>query len=270
MSTPACLQRLGVLPHGLDGLGAERDRRSRSAARAAGRRPRSSARPRRACARAARSGPTSTVALRREQADPAVARRLHGGVRLGRDHADDGNRQRLLQLGQRGRGGGVAGDEDQLHALRLEVRADLVREAARPRRAAAARTAAARRRRGRRSPRAASSRGTRAGRSGRPCPSRTRRRDASPSRGDSRLPMLARDGDRSGSARAAGPTRAWSSAGIRAASPRLRHASPTTPSASTSSRSTRPSTTCRRPRRRRNGRSAHRTASSSTSRRAAR
>jgi hypothetical protein len=32
-----------------------------------------------------------------EEADPPVARRLHGRVRLGRDHADDRHRQLLLQ-----------------------------------------------------------------------------------------------------------------------------------------------------------------------------
>ena len=68
--------------------------------------------------------------LRREQPDPAVARRLHGGVRLGRDHADHGHRQLLLELRQRRRGGGVARDDDQLHVLRLEEDADLLREAA--------------------------------------------------------------------------------------------------------------------------------------------
>ena len=85
---------------------------------------------------ASRSWTSSRVAprldrrLRREQADPAVARRLHGRVRLGRDHADDGHLQLLLQLRERGRGGRVARDEDELHVLRLEEHADLVREAA--------------------------------------------------------------------------------------------------------------------------------------------
>ena len=68
--------------------------------------------------------------LRREQADPAVARRLHGRVRLGRDHADDGDAQLGLELRQGGRGRRVAGDDDELDALRLEVGADLAREAA--------------------------------------------------------------------------------------------------------------------------------------------
>ena len=68
--------------------------------------------------------------LGREQADLPVARRLHRGVRLGDDHRDDGHRQLLLQVGQRDRRRGVAGDDDHLHALALEVGADLVREAA--------------------------------------------------------------------------------------------------------------------------------------------
>ena len=67
--------------------------------------------------------------LRREEPDPAVPGRLHRRVRLGRDHADDRHRQRLLELGQRGRGRAVARDEDQLHALPLQVAGDLVREA---------------------------------------------------------------------------------------------------------------------------------------------
>ena len=68
--------------------------------------------------------------LRREQADPAVARRLHGRVRLRRDHADDRHAQLRLQLRQRGRRRRVAGDDDELDALRLEEGADLAREAA--------------------------------------------------------------------------------------------------------------------------------------------
>ena len=118
--------------------------------------------------------------LRREQADPPVARRADRGGGLGRDHADDRHGERLLERGQRRRGGGVAGDDDQLHALRLEVAGDLVREAADLRRAAAARTAGARGRRGRGSPRSASSRGTRGGRSGRRRRSRRRRSAARP------------------------------------------------------------------------------------------
>ena len=66
----------------------------------------------------------------REQPDPAVPRRLHGRVRLGRDHAHDRNRELALELRQRRRRRGVARDDDQLHVLLLEERADLLREAA--------------------------------------------------------------------------------------------------------------------------------------------
>ena len=63
--------------------------------------------------------------LGREQADPAVPRRLHRRVRLGCDHADDRHLQAFLEL-RKGRGGcGVAGRDDQLDALLLEVTADL-------------------------------------------------------------------------------------------------------------------------------------------------
>ena len=65
-----------------------------------------------------------------EEADAPVARRLHGGVRLGRDDADDRHGQLLLQPRQRGRGRGVARDEDELHVLLGEIGADLAREAA--------------------------------------------------------------------------------------------------------------------------------------------
>ncbi len=68
--------------------------------------------------------------LGREQADPAVSRRLDGGVRLGRDHADDRDAQLGLELRQRRRGRRVAGDDDQLHVLGLEVAADLAGKAA--------------------------------------------------------------------------------------------------------------------------------------------
>ena len=69
-------------------------------------------------------------ALRREQADPPVARSLHGRMHLRRQHGDDRNSKRLLQLRQRGRGRGVASDDDQLHILRLEEETDLAREPA--------------------------------------------------------------------------------------------------------------------------------------------
>ena len=67
--------------------------------------------------------------LRREQADAPVAGRLHGRVRLGRDHADDRDLEPLLELRERSRGRGVAGGDDELHALRLEVAGDLARVA---------------------------------------------------------------------------------------------------------------------------------------------
>ena len=66
--------------------------------------------------------------LRREEADGPVPRRLHRGVCLGRDDADDGNLERLLQVREGGRGRAVARDHDELHAEALEVAADLVRE----------------------------------------------------------------------------------------------------------------------------------------------
>src|SRR5262249_2894542 len=69
--------------------------------------------------------PAVYSALRREQADATVARRLHGGMRLRRDDADHRHAQLLLQLRERGRGRGVARDDDQLHVLRLEIGADL-------------------------------------------------------------------------------------------------------------------------------------------------
>ena len=68
--------------------------------------------------------------LGREQPDPPVARRERGRVRLGLEHADDGHGERPLEVGQRGRGRGVAGDDDELHALSLEEPPDLEREAA--------------------------------------------------------------------------------------------------------------------------------------------
>jgi hypothetical protein len=50
-------------------------------------------------------------------------------VRLRRDHADHGHAELGLELGERGRRGRVARDDDELHALRLEEGADLAREA---------------------------------------------------------------------------------------------------------------------------------------------
>ena len=65
-----------------------------------------------------------------EQADAPVSCRLHGRMRLGRDHAHDRHGQLLLQPRQCGRRGGVAGDEDELHVLPGKVGADLARETA--------------------------------------------------------------------------------------------------------------------------------------------
>src|SRR5205085_5261808 len=68
--------------------------------------------------------------LGREQADPAVPRRLHGGVSLWGDHAHDRNVELFLQLRQ-GRGRGrVACVDDELYAALLQERADLAREPA--------------------------------------------------------------------------------------------------------------------------------------------
>ena len=129
MSTPGRLQRRGVLAHRGGRLLGERvvalDQRHEPRARD---REHVGARVERAhelLVAAARDG-----RLRREQADPAVARRLDGRVRLGRDHADDRHPELGLELGQRGRGRRVAGDDDQLDALRLEEQADLAGEAA--------------------------------------------------------------------------------------------------------------------------------------------
>ena len=49
---------------------------------------------------------------------------------LGRDHADDGDSEPLLEIGKRGGRRRVAGDEDELDALGLEMHADLERVAA--------------------------------------------------------------------------------------------------------------------------------------------
>ena len=67
--------------------------------------------------------------LRREETDPAVPRGEDSGVRLGREDADDGNRELALKIGERGCGRRVAGRDDELHALLLEVAGDLGREA---------------------------------------------------------------------------------------------------------------------------------------------
>ena len=67
--------------------------------------------------------------LRREETDPAVSRGEDGGMRLGREDADDGNRELALKIGERGCGRRVAGRDDELHALLLEIAGDLGREA---------------------------------------------------------------------------------------------------------------------------------------------
>src|SRR5204862_390449 len=59
--------------------------------------------------------------LRRQQADPAVASRLDGGMRLGLDHADDRDGEGFLKLGQCRGGRRVAGDEHELDPLALVV-----------------------------------------------------------------------------------------------------------------------------------------------------
>ncbi len=46
-------------------------------------------------------------------------------MRLGREHAHDGDRELPLEVGESGRGRGVAGGDDELHPLRLEVARDL-------------------------------------------------------------------------------------------------------------------------------------------------
>ena len=50
-------------------------------------------------------------------------------MRLGRENADDGNRELALKIGERGCGRRVAGRDDELHALALEIAGDLRGEA---------------------------------------------------------------------------------------------------------------------------------------------
>ena len=123
------LERLGVLADGVGRLGPERglalDQRHEAGARD---REKPGAGVERLHELAVAAGVHRR--LGREQADPAVARRLDGRVRLGRDHADHRQRQLLLELRQRRRRRGVAGDEDQLDALALHERGDLAGEAA--------------------------------------------------------------------------------------------------------------------------------------------
>src|SRR3989475_176955 len=80
------------------------------------------------CVHELRVAPGAHRALRRQQSDAPVARRLHGRVRFRSDDPDDRNVELLLQLRQRRRGRGVAGVDDELHALALQVGADLARE----------------------------------------------------------------------------------------------------------------------------------------------
>ena len=65
-----------------------------------------------------------------EQPDAPVACRLDCGVRFRGDHPDDRDVELLLQLRQRRRGRRVAGVDDELHSLALEIRPDLPRELA--------------------------------------------------------------------------------------------------------------------------------------------
>src|SRR6185295_118081 len=67
--------------------------------------------------------------LGREQTDPAVSRREDGGVRLRCENADDRNRELALKIGERGCGRRVAGGNDELDALLLQIAGDLGSEA---------------------------------------------------------------------------------------------------------------------------------------------
>src|SRR6266567_4798947 len=62
--------------------------------------------------------------------DAVVLGRLDGGLRARADDADDRDLEMLARLVERGRRGGVAGDDDELHVARLEVADDLERKAA--------------------------------------------------------------------------------------------------------------------------------------------
>ena len=122
------LQRLGVLPHRGGRLLGERivalDQRHQPRAR-----DRNDLRARVERAHELLVAAAGDGGLRREQADPAIAGRLHRRVRLGRDHTHDGDAQLGLELRQGGGGGRVAGDDDELDALRFQERADLAGEA---------------------------------------------------------------------------------------------------------------------------------------------
>ncbi len=66
--------------------------------------------------------------LGREQPDTPVPRCERSRVRLWSEDADDGDRKRALQVGERGRGCGVARNDDELDPTRLEKPAELERE----------------------------------------------------------------------------------------------------------------------------------------------
>ena len=91
------LQRCGIRPYGLGGLFAERivalDQRHQPRA---GNGRQLDARIE--CAHELRVPAGRNRALRRQQADPPVARRLHGRVRLGSDHTHDRHGKILLEL----------------------------------------------------------------------------------------------------------------------------------------------------------------------------
>ena len=169
------LQRPRVAPD-RGGLGPEGSG-LRSAARAPGRRAGRTAFRRRACGQL-RVPPGGDGRLGRHQADAPVSRHLDGGAASGVITPTTGTEIRSWRSGSR-RGRRVAGDEDQLHALRRGNRRSRARIGA-PRRAGVVGQRAPS---PRRSPRAAWSPGTRGGRSARPCPSR-RRRSAANSSGD--------------------------------------------------------------------------------------
>ena len=129
MSTPASLSGRGGLADGGDRGLAERvvalDQRHELRARDGHDRDAGVERPDQRLVAAARHR-----RLGREQADAPVAGRAHGRVGLRLDDAEHRDRQRPLQIGQRRRGGRVAGGDDELDALALEVAGDLAGEAA--------------------------------------------------------------------------------------------------------------------------------------------
>ena len=122
------LQRLGIRANRVGDLLAERivrlDERDESRAR--------DRNDQRACVERAYELDVSAARdrrLRREETDPAVSRGEDSGMRLGREDSDDGNRELALKIGERGCGRRVAGRDDELHALLLEIAGDLGREA---------------------------------------------------------------------------------------------------------------------------------------------